>query len=200
MLWAMENTLYPLIAYAFATSATPGPNNMMLLASGANFGFRRSLRHMLGISLGHAFMVVVMGLGLAAALHSAPQVMQGLKIAAIAYVLWLAWKIAHSAAPDAGKAGGAPLGFWQAAAFQWVNPKAIAMAITAVTVYGGGGGVAASFTVAAVFAAVNLPSVALWCGAGEALRAQLQNPARLRLFNWTMAALLVASMVPVLWA
>jgi threonine/homoserine/homoserine lactone efflux protein len=196
----MENTLIPLIAYAFATSATPGPNNMMLLASGANFGVRRSLPHLLGISLGHAFMVLVMGMGLAAALHAVPQVMIGLKLAAIAYVLWLAWKIAHSAAPSAGKVGASPLTFWQAAAFQWVNPKAIAMAITAATVYGGDGSFAAIFAVGLVFAAVNLPSVALWCAMGEALRTLLQNPTRLRVFNWTMAGLLLASMVPVLWA
>ncbi len=193
-------TLIPLIGFAFATSATPGPNNMMLLASGANFGLRRSLPHMLGISMGHAFMVMVMGTGLAAALHQAPQVMLALKIAAIAYVLWLAWKIAHAAAPSAGKAGASPLTFWQAAAFQWVNPKAIAMAITAVTVYGVKGGFASVIIVALVFAAVNLPSVMLWCGLGEVLRSTLQNPLRLRIFNVTMAVLLLASMVPVLWA
>ncbi len=196
----MEHTIIPLIVYAFATSATPGPNNMMLLASGANFGVRRSLPHMLGISVGHAFMVVVMGLGLAAALHAQPQVMLLLKAASLAYVLWLAWKIAHSAAPTQGKVGASPLTFWQAAAFQWVNPKAIAMAITAATVYGGNGSFGAILTVGLVFAAVNLPSVALWCAMGEALRAFLQNPIRLRVFNWTMAGLLVASMVPVLWA
>ncbi len=193
-------TLVPLIGFAFATSATPGPNNMMLLASGANFGLRRSLPHMLGISMGHAFMVMVMGTGLAAALHQAPQVMLALKIAAIAYVLWLAWKIGHAAAPSAGKAGASPMTFWQAAAFQWVNPKAIAMAITAVTVYGVKGGFASVIIVALVFAAVNLPSVMLWCGLGEVLRSTLQNPLRLRIFNVTMAVLLLASMVPVLWA
>ncbi len=196
----MEHTFLPLIAYAFATSATPGPNNMMLLASGANFGLRRSLPHMLGISAGHSFMVVVMGLGLAAALHAEPRVMLALKVASLAYVLWLAWKIANSAAPARGKVGAAPLTFFQAAAFQWVNPKAIAMSITAATVYGGDGSLAAIVTVGAVFAAVNLPSVSLWCAMGEGLRVFLQNPVRLRLFNWTMAALLIASMLPVLWA
>lgn len=192
--------LFPLIGFAFATSATPGPNNMMLLASGANFGLRRSLPHMLGISLGHAFMVLIMGLGLATLLHQWPQVMLGLKIAAIAYVLWLAWKIAHASAPSAGQAGAKPFTFWQAAAFQWVNPKAVAMAITAASVYAGSGSLAAVFTVALVFAAVNLPSVALWCAMGEGLRRTLQNPARLRVFNWAMAGLLVLSMLPVVWA
>lgn len=192
--------LLPLIGFAFATSATPGPNNMMLLASGANFGLRRSLPHMLGISMGHAFMVLIMGLGLATFLHQWPQVMLGLKVAALAYVLWLAWKIAHSSAPSAGQTGAKPFTFWQAAAFQWVNPKAVAMAITAASVYAADGGLPAVLTVALVFAAVNLPSVALWCAMGEGLRAALQNPARLRAFNWTMAGLLLASMVPVIWA
>jgi threonine/homoserine/homoserine lactone efflux protein len=197
----MENIpLIPLISFALATSITPGPNNMMLLASGANFGFRRSVPHMLGISLGHAFMVLLMGLGLAALLHGAPQIMLGMKMAALAYTLWLAWKIAHSRPPSSGKAGDRPLNFLQAAAFQWVNPKAVAMAITAATVYGGDGGWGAVLVVAGVFCGVNLPSVSLWCALGEVLRAKLNDPLRLRLFNWTMAALLVASMVPVFWA
>lgn len=191
--------LIPLFAFAFVTSVTPGPNNMMLLASGANFGFRRSGPHMLGISLGHAFMVLLMGLGLAAVLHQAPSVMLALKVASMAYVLWLAWKVAHSAAPKGAAAGAKPLTFLQAAAFQWVNPKAVAMAITAVTVYGGNGGLGATVAVAAAFGTVNLPSVAIWCAAGERLRQWLQNPARLQVFNWTMAVLLVASMLPVLW-
>lgn len=196
----MIEQIVPLIGFAFVTSATPGPNNMMLLASGANFGLRRSLPHMLGISMGHAFMVLIMGLGLASVLHQWPQVMLGLKVAAIVYVLWLAWKIAHSSAPSSGKTGAKPFTFWQAAAFQWVNPKAIAMAITAASVYAADGGLPAVLTVALVFAAVNLPSVALWCATGEGLRLALQNPVRLRAFNWTMAALLIASMIPVLWA
>jgi threonine/homoserine/homoserine lactone efflux protein len=173
---------------------------MMLLASGVNFGFSRSVPHMLGISLGHGAMVVVMGLGLAALLASSPQVMLGLKLAAVLYVAWLAWKIAHAGAPKAGAAGATPLTGLQAAAFQWINPKAIAMAITAVTVYGGEGRFGDIVTVAGVFALINLPSIALWCGAGDMLRAALNNPRWLRAFNWTMAALLVVSMIPVLWA
>ncbi len=191
--------ILPLIGYAFATSVTPGPNNMMLLASGANFGLRRSLPHMLGISGGHAFMVLVMGLGLAQLIHALPAVLVVLKVLAVAYVLWLAWKIAHSAAPQAAQSTGRPLTFLQAAGFQWVNPKAIAMAISAVTVYGGDGSITAIALVAITFACVNLPSVSVWTMAGEALRQFLSNPNRLRVFNWTMATLLVVSMAPVLW-
>jgi threonine/homoserine/homoserine lactone efflux protein len=196
----MIDTFLPLMGFALATSITPGPNNMMLLASGVNFGFRRTIPHMLGISLGHGVMVLVMGLGLAALLAASPQLMLGLKLAAVVYVAWLAWKIAHAGAPKAGAVGSKPLTGLQAAAFQWINPKAIAMAMTAITVYGGAGSFGDVLAVAAVFSLINLPSVALWCIAGDRLRAVLHNPRWLRAFNWTMAALLVVSMIPVLWA
>ncbi len=187
-----------LLGFAFVTSVTPGPNNMMLLASGVNFGFRRSLPHMLGISLGHALMVFLVGLGLAGVFVAFPQAMTALKVLSVGYMLWLAWKIAHASAPKPGQAGGVPFTFLQAAAFQWVNPKAWAMALGAVANYTGGGGIAAVAVVAVVFASVNLPSVAVWAAAGEGLRGWLADPLRLRAFNWTMAGLLVASLVPVL--
>ncbi|MBN2629801.1 MAG: LysE family translocator [Rhodobacteraceae bacterium] len=192
--------LLALVGFAFATSVTPGPNNMMLLASGANFGFRRSVPHMLGISLGHALMVFLLGMGLVQVLTAVPQLNTALKLASVAYMLWLAWRIAHSAAPREGAVAGRPFTFLQAAAFQWVNPKAWAMALTAVTVYAGGQGFWAMLTVAAVFCAVNLPSVSVWTVAGRQLRRWLTSNRRLRVFNWTMAVLLVASLWPVLRA
>lgn len=190
--------LLALVGFAFVTSVTPGPNNMMLLASGANFGFRRSVPHMLGISLGHALMVFVVGLGLAQIFQALPVLGVALKIGSAVYMVWLAWKIAHAAAPREGAVTGQPFSFLQAAAFQWVNPKAWAMALTAVTVYAGGQGVAAMLTVAVVFAMVNLPSVSVWTVAGQQLRRWLTTHRRLQVFNWTMAVLLVASLWPVL--
>jgi threonine/homoserine/homoserine lactone efflux protein len=189
--------LLALVAFAFVTSVTPGPNNMMLLASGVNFGFSRTLPHMLGISFGHALMVVLLGLGLAGLFHALPALMTVLKILSVIYMLWLAWKIARSGEPEAREAA-APFTFFQAAAFQWVNPKAWAMGLGAVSAYAGSGSVAEVLTVGAVFCAVNLPSVALWAGMGEGLRGFLSAPARLRAFNWTMAGLLVLSIVPIL--
>lgn len=186
-----------LLSFAFVTSITPGPNNLMLMASGANFGFRRSLPHMFGISLGHGLMVFLVGLGLAGIFEVFPIAKLGLKAASVVYMLWLAWKIAHAAAPDAGKVGGRPLSFVQAAAFQWVNPKAWAMALGAISAYANGG-VGSVMIVCAVFACVNLPSISVWVLAGEQLRHLLTNPRRLALFNWTMAGLLVASLWPVL--
>lgn len=190
--------LTALIGFAFVTSVTPGPNNMMLLASGANFGFRRSVPHMLGISLGHALMVFLVGMGLAQVFAAMPLLGLGLKIGSVVYMIWLAWKIAHAAAPQEGSVGGRPFSFLQAAAFQWVNPKAWAMALTAVTVYAAGQSSAAMLTVAVVFALVNLPSVSVWTVAGQQLRRWLTTNRRLQVFNWTMAVLLVASLWPVL--
>lgn len=187
-----------LLGFAFVTSVTPGPNNMMLLASGVNFGFRRTIPHMLGISVGHGVLVTTIGMGLSGLFQTVPQAMLGLKVVSVVYMLWLAWKIANAAPPEGREADGRPFSFLQAAAFQWVNPKAWAMALGAISAYAGQGGFAAVLTIAAVFSAVNLPSVSLWAGMGEGLRGWLQSPARLRAFNWTMAVLLVASLIPVL--
>ncbi|MBA3908733.1 MAG: hypothetical protein C0524_02375 [Rhodobacter sp.] len=186
-----------LLGFAFVTSVTPGPNNMMLLASGVNFGVRRTVPHMLGISLGHALMVFLLGLGVAGAMRAVPYAGTGLKVASVAYMLWLAWKISRAAAPGEGRAGGKPFTFLQAAAFQWMNPKAWAMALGAVAAYAPGGGVAEMALVAAVFASVNLPSVTVWAAAGQGVRRWLEGPERLRAFNWTMAGLLVLSLWPV---
>ena len=187
-----------LLGFAFVTSVTPGPNNMMLLASGVNFGFRRTVPHMLGISVGHGVLVTTIGMGLSGLFQTVPQAMIVLKVVSVVYMLWLAWKIANAAAPEGREADGRPFSFLQAAAFQWVNPKAWAMALGAISAYAGQGGFVAVLTIAAVFAAVNLPSVSLWAAMGEGLRGWLQSPARLRAFNWTMAVLLVASLIPVL--
>jgi threonine/homoserine/homoserine lactone efflux protein len=186
-----------LLGFAFVTSVTPGPNNMMLLASGVNFGLRRTVPHMLGISLGHALMVFLVGLGLAGIFTAWPPALTVLKLASVAYMLWLAWKIAHAGAPGSGKASAQPMTFLQAAAFQWVNPKAWAMALGAVAAYVPNPSIHAYALVALVFSAVNLPSVTVWAAAGQAVRRWLEDPGRLRVFNVTMAVLLVVSLWPV---
>jgi threonine/homoserine/homoserine lactone efflux protein len=190
--------LFALLGYAFVTSITPGPNNMMLMASGANFGVRRSVPHMLGISIGHSVMVFLVGIGLAGLIHAVPAFSTGLKVLSVAYMLWLAWKISRAAAPEEGKSGGKPFTFLQAAAFQWVNPKAWGMAITATSAYAPDATIQSYLMVAAVFAATNLPSISVWTYAGQALRRFLTSPQRLRAFNLTMAGLLVLSLIPVL--
>jgi threonine/homoserine/homoserine lactone efflux protein len=192
-----QDLLIALMGFAFVTSVTPGPNNMMLLASGVNFGFRRTVPHMLGISMGHALMVFLVGLGLAGVFKAWPPALTLLKVASVAYMLWLAWKIAHAAAPGEGQAAARPLTFLQAAAFQWVNPKAWAMALGAVSAYVTEPTAWAYAAVAGVFACVNLPSVSVWAGMGQAVRRWLDGPGRLRAFNWGMAGLLVLSLWPV---
>ena len=120
--------LIGLIGFAVASSITPGPNNLMLMASGANFGFRRTIPHMVGISLGHAFMVMLVGLGLGKLFDTYPVAQTVLQVLSTGYLLYLAWKIANAAPPQEGVARGKPFTFFQAAAFQWVNPKAWYMA------------------------------------------------------------------------
>lgn len=190
--------LLAFVAFAFVTSISPGPNNLMLMASGANFGFRRSIPHMLGIAIGFTVMVLLVGLGLLRIFEVYPAAHTALKIVSVAYLLWLAWKIANAAAPGERGAKGAPMTFLQAAAFQWVNPKAWAMALTAVSAYAPGQTWQAFALTAAIFGAVNLPSVSVWTVLGQQIRRLLTSPARLRSFNWTMAALLVASLYPVI--
>jgi threonine/homoserine/homoserine lactone efflux protein len=191
--------LLALVGFALVTSVTPGPNNLMLMASGANFGLRRTLPHMMGVALGFAAMTAGIGLGVMGLFEAWPPAYTVLKVLSVAYMLWLAWKIATAAPPEGRPAAeGRPLTFLAAAAFQWVNPKAWAMAATAVTAYAPGRGTAAVLTVAAVFALVNLPSVGSWALMGQAIRRLLGSPGRLRAFNLAMAGLLLASLAPVL--
>ncbi len=191
--------LLALIAFAFVSSITPGPNNLMLMASGANFGFRRTVPHMLGIGLGFTFMVLLVGAGLVQIFDQFPFSYTVLKIVSVAYLLYLAWKIAHAAPVDGQEGAGRPMTFVQAAAFQWVNPKAWAMALTATTAYAPEHTLGTILIVALVFGAINLPSVSTWTILGQQMARILTNPRRMVAFNWTMAGLLVASLYPVLW-
>ncbi|UAB89162.1 LysE family translocator [Ruegeria sp. SCSIO 43209] len=191
--------LMALIAFAFVSSITPGPNNLMLMASGANFGFRRTIPHMLGIGLGFTFMVLLVGAGLVQVFDRYPISHTVLKVLSVLYLLYLAWKIAHAAPAKGADAAGTPMTFLQAAAFQWVNPKAWAMALTATAAYAPDQTINAILLVALVFGAINLPSVSTWTVLGQQMARILTNPHRLLVFNWTMAALLVASLYPVLW-
>ena len=195
-----DHTLAALILFSFVSSITPGPNNLMLLASGVNFGWRRTLPHMLGVGLGFTFMVTLVGLGLGQVFVRVPVLYAVLKYAGAAYLLWLAWKIARSGpmGGEEGAAAGTPMTFLQACAFQWVNPKAWIMAVTAVATYVMvADATVNALLVAAVFGIVNLPCIAVWVLFGVGMRRILSDPSRVRLFNWLMAALLVASLWPV---
>ncbi|MCB1508359.1 MAG: LysE family translocator [Hyphomicrobiaceae bacterium] len=188
-----------LVTFAFVSSITPGPNNMMLLASGVNFGFKRTVPHMLGVSLGHAAMVICIGLGLKTVFEAFPVAYTVLKVLGAGYMLWLAWKIANSGPVEQKKGEAKPFTFIQAALFQWVNPKAVIMAVTAISVYTVPENYIPSvFAVGIVFCCVNLPSVSTWAAFGTGLRRFLSDPVIVRRFNIVMALALVASLWPML--
>ncbi|WP_026869019.1 LysE family translocator [Inquilinus limosus] len=194
------DALLALCLYAFVTSITPGPSNLMLLASGANFGLRRTLPQVLGITLGFTALLLAVGLGLGAALAAWPALHAGLQAAGAAWLLYLAWRIGRSRSIGQGGAAGArPLTVWESAAFQWVNPKAWAVAVTTMAVYASPQApFLSALLVAAAFALVNLPSILAWAGFGTALRGWLADPARLRWFNIAMGLLLAATLWPML--
>ena len=185
--------------FAFVSSITPGPNNTMLLASGVNYGFRRTVPHIAGISLGCVFMLILVGLGLGQVFAAVPQFYDVLRYAGAAYLLWLAWKIATSGPMVDQKATGRPLTFLQAAAFQWVNPKAWIMVVGAASTYAPRDDFGRNVIVLAILLGlVNAPSICVWAGFGTALRPLLSRPSRVRAFNVIMALLLVASLLPML--
>ncbi len=194
------DTFLALIVFAFVTSVTPGPNNFMLLASGVNFGFWRTVPHMCGIAAGFCSLLLGVGMGLGALLTALPALSLALKIAGGAYMLYLAWRIAMSRSlGKGGEAGGRPMTFLEAAAFQWVNPKAWVMAVTAMAVYTNAERpVFSMLMVAFAFTLTNFPSVSVWAAFGQGLRGFLADPQRLKWFNITMGVLLVATLVPML--
>ncbi len=192
-------TFLALIVFAFVSSITPGPNNFMLLASGVNFGFRRTVPHMIGIAIGFASLLLAVRLGLGALLIAFPGLNLALKIAGGTYLLYLAWKIGTSRSMGDPQATGRPMTMVQAAAFQWVNPKAWVMALTAMSVYTDPDNPLVSVMIVVLgFTLVNLPSVSSWALFGVMLRGFLAAPVRLKWFNITMGALLALSLWPML--
>ncbi len=191
--------LTALVGFAFVTVITPGPNNLMLMTSGANFGFRRTVPHMLGIGLGFPTMVFLVGIGVMQVFDLWPTSYAVLKVVSVAYLLYLVWKIANAAPPKEALSEGRPLTFVQSAAFQWVNPKAWSMALSAVTLYATGRDLVAVLWVAGIYVLVSTISTTSWTGLGQQMRRFLKSPARLRMFNWIMAGLLVTTLIPVLF-
>lgn len=194
------DTALALVGFAFAMSISPGPGNVLLLASGANFGFARSLPLLLGISGGFLAMVFAVGLGLGTVLRTWPVVDMALRVACGLYVLWLAVRIARSRSlGEGGATVERPVGFAEAAAFQLLNPKAWAVALIVTVTYTQPERLLSSLIATiAVFAVVNLPSLGVWVVSGAALRRSLAHGRRIAVFNMVMAVLLVASMAPML--
>ncbi|MFT2090104.1 LysE family translocator [Paraglaciecola sp. 2405UD69-4] len=186
-----------LLLFTLVSSATPGPNNLMLMTSGANYGFKRTLPHLLGVNLGFMFMVVLVGLGLTKLFDAYPVIYNILKVVSVAYLLYLAFKIATSDPTMASNKGESkPMSFIQAVIFQWVNPKAWTMALMAISVYAPSNNVEAVLFVTMVFGMVNLPCITVWTILGKNIRRFLTNSKRLRVFNCLMASMLVVSLYP----
>ena len=192
--------LLAIMLFAFVTSVTPGPNNMMLLASGVNYGFRLTLPHMFGISIGHCVMLVCVGIGFGGLLLRFPFIYTAIKVLGFVYMLYLAWTIATSNSnPAEGNVdnNSKPLSFIGAVAFQWVNPKAWVMAIGFFSNYiTKEAGIETIVMCSLLFSIVNLPSIAVWALLGSRMRKLFAIKVYAKIFNVTMAALLVAAMVP----
>ncbi|WP_252177256.1 LysE family translocator [Endozoicomonas sp. 4G] len=196
----LSAVLWPLMAFAFSSSVTPGPNNVMIMTSGMNYGIRQSMPHFLGICLGFPLMVLFVGLGLGAVFDLFPVLHDILKVLGVAYLLYLAWLIAKSAPADLNEGKARPLTFIQSALFQWVNPKGWVMATGAVAAYTtvSGDVFLQVLVIALAFLIVLFPCVGVWLFFGVRLKKVLQQPSHQRAFNITMALLLVLSIIPVI--
>jgi threonine/homoserine/homoserine lactone efflux protein len=192
------NIFLALVTFSFVMAFTPGPNNIMLAASGVNFGFARTMPHVTGVIIGFVVLLAVCGAGLGLVFAAVPGLQVALKVAGALYMLWLAWKVANAhQGKESGKAPARPLTFLQAAAFQWVNPKAVVASLSAVALYVRPSHAYRDFAVLlSVLAVATIGSAATWAGFGVVLRRLLRNPAHARLFNIAMALLLAASIVP----
>ena len=194
-----SETLVSLCLFALATSATPGPNNAMLFASGVNFGLRRSLPHILGVTLGFTFMQLALGLGVGLVFEAVPGLYSVLRALGVGYMLYLAWAISSAKPAELdGEAGTArPMTFLQASAFQWVNPKALMMCITAASTYSPPDApIAGALIVTAAFFFVGMPCVGGWAVLGSLMRGLMRDRRKLKAFNVAMASLLALSVVP----
>lgn len=197
----MTPTLFiGLLVFSSVSAFTPGPNNLLALASGANHGYRATVPHILGVCLGFSVMLALVGAGLGSLFKAIPAAYAVLKFAAFAYLVFLAWKIGSSAEIGEGKKNSKPITLLGSAAFQWINPKAWIASITVVASFteparywrslliGGAANVALAFA-----------AVSAWALFGSVVKTWLSKPVRLRAFNWSMAALLVLSVVPSLF-
>jgi len=191
--------LIALVGFSFVSSVTPGPNNVLLWGSGASFGFRRSLWHVVGTALGIGVMALAVAAGLGALLTTVPEITLAMKLAGSVYLLWLAYQIAGASAIEPG-AVARPLGLLQAATFQIINPKAWIFAIGAITTFRpvGLSTLAGSLLVAVTMMVVVIPTAAIWAGGGRLLSPLMANERAHRVTSLALAALL-AGTVAFVW-
>ena len=190
------DTFPALVALALATLFTPGPNNAMLAASGANFGFRRTVAHLLGVATGFPLMLLVVGLVLGGLFQTSALLRETLRWGGALLLLWIAWKIATSGGIGSKSSGARPMSYLQAVGFQWINPKAWSMAVAATSQFIlPAAPVTTAAIVTATFLTLGLFSAATWTYAGQAIARWLTTAKRLKVFNLIMAGLIVLSIV-----
>jgi threonine/homoserine/homoserine lactone efflux protein len=196
----MDPALYAgFFLFAVVSTITPGPNNLMLMASGAVHGLKGTAPHMAGVVLGFGAMTFAVGLGVTGVFKVAPWLYAVLRWGAAAYLLYIAYRMATAKGSGSGKTAAKPVTFLGAVGFQWINPKAWVMALGAVTTYAEQGRLLEDVTlIAGTYVLVNIPTSLIWTSFGVNIRRWLKSPRRLKAFNWTMAALLVASLYPLL--
>jgi threonine/homoserine/homoserine lactone efflux protein len=200
------DTFLAALLFSVVMGFTPGPNNVMLASSGATYGVKRTWPHLMGVAIGFPLMILLIGLGLATILLASGALQLGMKIVSCLYLLWLAIQIGMSSSVAGKSAKAKPLTFLQAAAFQWVNPKAWLIAVGAISAYTAGVGAHLYLQVAIIAAmsiAVAFASSLTWAAFGAAIGRWLRAPLALRAFNLFMALLLIGSVVPILgeiWA
>ncbi|WP_339071532.1 LysE family translocator [Pseudomonas idahonensis] len=187
------SVVFSMAAFALAASITPGPVNIVALGSGARFGFRASLRHVAGATLGFVLLLVLIGLGLHELLRQWPLLTQGIRLFGVAFLLYMAWKLARDDGRlDADAAARAPSA-WYGALMQWLNPKAWLACVAGMGAFAAYGDVGLVWLFAGLYLLICYLSIACWAYAGSCLRHYLSNPAQMRLFNRCMAALLAVS-------
>ena len=198
----MPPDLGAFLLFAVATSMTPGPNNIMVATAAANHGVRATVPQMLGVALGFGAMVLIVGVGLAGPLATMPLLHTVLRWVGGAWILWIAWAIvrANPAPMSDSRNRAAPMRFWPAVLFQWVNPKAWVMAVATTTTYTASdrGLLGQVLILAALFTLLSVPSMLSWSLLGAGAGRVLRSPWQLRAFNAVMAMLLVLSVVPLL--
>lgn len=191
------DNLLPLLLFSFISAVTPGPNNIMIMTSGLNYGIRASLPHCLGICIGFPILVLAIGFGVSIIFNQYPVMYTLIKIAGIGYLFFLSWKIATATNTSNNNQPSKPLTFMQAALFQWLNPKAWVMATSAFATFSQTGSVAETIIIAMVFFSFTFPSVSIWLFFGSWLQRWLKEPRTFKIFNTCMAALLIFSILPV---
>lgn len=189
----------PLFVFSSIAAFTPGPNNLMVAASGMNYGFKRTLPHIIGVSLGFPVMLLCVIFGAGTLITQFPIAREVMRAASAIFIFYFAWKIATAETDLSLDKPGQPLTLWQGALFQWVNPKGWAVAIAVAALYAPGGlsDWDRAAYMAMLFFAITVACTSCWTSFGTVIRKFLQNPKKRQWVNWIMAVTLVLTMIPI---